>query len=136
MYTWAGTNDYFAIHDYAWIKTNCTVPQWVGLKLPNRLGLYDMTGNVMEACWDWLGDLFFTFDSNQPTEASLPFEGVSITSITDSYSNSHAARGGSAFHDAYANRGSTSTVVMRFGGSSFQPHVSNLKYGFRIVSKY
>jgi formylglycine-generating enzyme required for sulfatase activity len=52
-YKYAGTNDESELNNYAWHSGNASKSTHpVGEKLPNTLGLYDMTGNVLEWCWD------------------------------------------------------------------------------------
>ncbi|MBR7064110.1 MAG: SUMF1/EgtB/PvdO family nonheme iron enzyme, partial [Treponema sp.] len=50
----AGTTDENKLGEYAWVKDNSDYKTHeVKKKSANGYGLYDMTGNVFELCWDW-----------------------------------------------------------------------------------
>ena len=54
-FTYSGSNDPDAVAWYwdNWDNTGSRTHE-VGKKAPNGLGIYDMSGNVSEWCWDWL----------------------------------------------------------------------------------
>jgi len=57
---WAGTSSESSLGEYAWFDKNSsgrTHP--VGEKLPNGLGLFDMTGNVWEWVEDWYDENYY-----------------------------------------------------------------------------
>jgi len=66
-YEYAGSNDPLDYGHYSDQRRDGTFGTIeVGHYYPNELGIYDMSGNVYEWCWDWFGD-YSAMDQNNPS---------------------------------------------------------------------
>jgi formylglycine-generating enzyme required for sulfatase activity len=101
------------INNYAWtlnITPTLTTSQPVGTKLPNELGLYDMSGNVRE----WIGDLN---SSTYPTGTLTDYTGAALSANRTILGN------------MWNNGAGASDVDCRIGGD---PADAYLFIGFRV----
>ena len=112
--TYSGTSDVNKLGDYAWYYDNSnSTTHEVGTKLPNAFGLYDMSGNVYEWCWNWRT---YSYD----TEA----EGGSDPTGTSSDS-SRVGRGG-----GWSKSSNGCSVSFRYHDF---PYYCDGNLGFRVV---
>lgn len=108
-YKYAGSNN---LDDVAWYDENSKgrFTSNVATKAPNELGIYDMSGNVMEYC----NDLYGHYSSESQTNPKGPVKG-----------SSHIQRGGN-----YSTREGGCIVTIRFSSSPYDIGIAD---GLRLA---
>lgn len=108
QYTYSGSN---IPNEVSWFGENSSGNSHsVGKLLPNELGLYDMSGNAQERCWDWMG----------------PYESENLNNPRGLLFGRYKAIRGGSWSDVLA----LSRISDRDGD---EPVSNGFDYGFRVV---
>ena len=108
-YNYSGS---YTLGDVAWYDDNSGGKiHPVGMKSPNELGLYDMSGNVFEWCWDWYDSSYYNKSPKRDPRGAAS-------------GNRKVLRGGS-----WCNFGNYCRVALRYDGT---PSNGRSIIGFRV----
>lgn len=111
---WAGTSEEKLLVDFALFNKDggASKPEKKGLKKPNGLGLFDMTGNVAEWCQDFYGEAYYAASPKDNPTGPVAGE-------------RRVLRGGGHVDPAKNSR--TTTRL------NDEPHMTDFSYGFRLL---
>lgn len=133
---WSGTHDESKLGDYMWVSTpeeqgfntRIKIPfdpiytHEVKKKLPNAWGLYDMSGNVQELCWDW----FPYKDGYRPYDHGYDTDANGVTDPTH----------GAILKDSKDGTGGRGRIVRGYGYITRRDYTTTVNsddWGFRVV---